>query len=346
MTKTLVLALAATATIATAAAAQDRLPRECRREIVQMCGRDRDEIRACLAERASDLSENCRTAMRAMIQQRSGDGAGERRGAERRGADPRQQTLSYGADPLQQVAYWPGTSANAPLVVFVHGGGWKRGDMAMMAGSAKLAHWNGELGYAVASVNYRLVPDAHVEQQAADVAAAVAHLRENARALGFDSGRIVLVGHSAGAHLVALVGTDPQWLAGAGLSFADIDGVLPLDGAGYDVPYQMAHQQRIMGDTYEQAFGTDPARQRALSPLFHADGPNAPDFLILHVDRDDARVQSDQLGRALRAAGTPATVQEFAGRGLVGHMQINRDLGEADYPATAVVDRWLARVLR
>lgn len=254
------------------------------------------------------------------------------------------QELAYGSDPLQRVSYWPGASANAPLVVFVHGGGWKRGDMEMMDGSAKLTHWNGELGYAVASINYRLVPDATVEQQATDVAAALAHLKGNASRLGFDAGRIALTGHSAGAHLVALVGTDPQYLRGAGLSFADLRGVLPLDGAGYNVPYQMEHQQRFMADTYQQAFGTDPERQRALSPLTHAAAPNAPDFLILHVQRDDARVQSDELAAALRAAGTPAAVQGFSGRGLRGHRQINHELGEADYPATPVVDRWLARV--
>ncbi len=137
-----------------------------------------------------------------------------------------QQTLSYGTDPLQRISFWPGAHADAPLVVFVHGGGWKRGDMEMMEGSAKLEHWNGDLGYAVASVNYRLVPQATVEQQAGDLAEAVALLKRDSASLGFDGSRIALTGHSAGAHLVALVGTDPQWLAGAGLSFADIAGVL------------------------------------------------------------------------------------------------------------------------
>lgn len=247
---------------------------------------------------------------------------------------------SYGPDRLQRLDYWAGKGRNAPLVVFVHGGGWKRGDKRMMAGSAKLAHWQAQ-GYAVASVNYRLVPDATVEQQAADVATALAWLSDNADALGFDGGRIVLVGHSAGAHLAALVGTDPQWLRGVGMDLSDIAGVIPLDGAGYDVPAQMGENPRLMGDTYKQAFGTDPARQRALSPTFHAAAPNAPAFLILHVQRADAASQSRALGEALRKAGTPATVQGFAGRGLRGHREINQRLGEPDYPATAVVDAFL-----
>lgn len=253
------------------------------------------------------------------------------------------QTLAYGTDELQQLDYWPGPAADAPLVVFVHGGGWKRGDKQMMRGSDKLEHWQAA-GYAVASINYQLVPDSTVEQQGADVASAVAFLRDRAARLGFDRNRIALVGHSAGAHLVALVGTDPQYFRTAGLSMSDVDGIVPLDGAGYDVPYQMEHPQRILGDTYVQAFGTDPARQRALSPTFNARAPNAPEFLILHVQRDDARAQSIALAAALNRSGTPATVEEFAGRGLRGHMQINRNMGDPDYPATAAVDAFLARI--
>lgn len=256
-----------------------------------------------------------------------------------------QQSIAYGTDPLQVVDFWPAARAGAPLVVFVHGGGWKRGDKQMMRGSDKLSHWQG-LGYAVASVNYRLVPAATVEQQGADVAAAVALLKARAAALGIDGSRIALVGHSAGAHLVALVGTDPQYLRAAGLSFADIRGVVPLDGAAYDVAQQLTTGPRMMRKTYTQAFGTDRARQAALSPTVQAGAPNAAEFLVLHVEREDGAAQSEALVRALRAGGSHAELQGFDGNGLRGHMQINRDLGDPDYPATAVVDAFLARVFR
>lgn len=257
------------------------------------------------------------------------------------------RVISYGSDALQKIDFHavPG-KPNAPLVVFVHGGGWKRGDKSMMDGSAKLSHWR-ELGYAVASVNYRLVPAAKVEDQAADVASAVATLRRQATSLGFDPNRIVLSGHSAGAHLVALVGTDPQWLRRAGLPMTALRGVLPIDGAGYHVPSQMGKNEVVLGDTYEQAFGTERARQLALSPTEHGAAPNAPAFLILHVDgRADAKQQSEGLAQALRRAGTPVELKSVPGRGLKGHMEINRKLGEADYPATPVVDAWLAARFR
>lgn len=250
---------------------------------------------------------------------------------------------AYGEQALQQLDYWAAARADAPLVVFVHGGGWKNGDKQMMAGSAKLEHWQAQ-GYAVASLNYRLVPQATVEQQAQDIADAVAWLRSNARRIGFDKRRVVLVGHSAGAHLVALVGTDPRYFLKAGLRMDDVRGIIPLDGAAYDVLEQMDENARLLGDTYRQAFGTDPARQRALSPTLHAAAPNAPEFLILHVQRRDGAEQSRDLARALNKAGTPAKVQGFEGRGLKGHMQINRKLGDPAYPATLVVDAFLGRM--
>lgn len=253
------------------------------------------------------------------------------------------ELLSYGSDRLQRIDFWGGRGRDAPLVVFVHGGGWKRGDKRMMDGSAKLSHWQ-SLGYAVASVNYRLVPDHTVEDQAADLSSAVAYLKENAARLGFDGRRIALVGHSAGAHLVAMVGTDPDYFRAAGLSHTDVRGIVPLDGACYDVGKQIAEGDRLMRRTYVQAFGTDPARQRRLSPTYQAAAPNAPEFLILHVQRDDGESQSRALAAALRRAGTPATVQGFDGRGLRGHREINRDLGEPDYPATPVVADFLERV--
>lgn len=249
---------------------------------------------------------------------------------------------SFGTDPLQKLDFWAAKdkAKPAPIVIFVHGGGWKRGDKRNATGADKVTHFL-EQGYAVASVNYRLVPAAKVEDQAADVAAAFAWLRSNATKLNIDTAKMVLMGHSAGAHLVALVGTDPGYARAAGFALSDIRGVIPLDGAAYDVPAQIADGGRFMQDTYAEAFGSDPARQKSLSPTLHAAGPNAPAFLILHVDRDDGKRQSEGLGAALRKAGTPAQVTRIEGRGMVGHTEINRKLGQPDYPATPIVDAWL-----
>ncbi|WP_338426194.1 alpha/beta hydrolase [Sphingopyxis kveilinensis] len=270
--------------------------------------------------------------------------------AERMGADnapkvPGSETISYGRDPLQTLDVWraKGAAGPAPLVIFVHGGGWKRGDKDNATGRFKAVHYP-EQGYAFASINYRLVPASTVEQQAADVASAVKALIDRADRLGIDRRRIVLMGHSAGAHLVALVGTDPRYLRGAGLSFADIAGVIPIDGAAYDVAAQMQDGPPIMHKTFEQAFGTDPARQKALSPTLHAAAPNAREFLLLYVQRADGVRQAKGLGAALEKGGSRVEHGSFPGEGLKGHAEINRSLGDPAYAPTAFVDAWLKRV--
>jgi arylformamidase len=286
--------------------------------------------------------------LRERLDQREGGQLRERLGQRERGPGatlPGKQTISYGSDRLQKLDFYPAQGARgpAPLVLFVHGGGWKRGSKDVAGSRYAPEHFTG-LGYNYASINYRLVPEATVEQQAEDVAMALKALLDRAAALGIDRSRVVINGHSAGAHLVALVGTDEQYLRKAGLSFADLDGVLPNDGAAYDVPAQMRQSGPMMKDTYTQAFGTDPERQRALSPTHQARSPNAPAFLLIHVKRADGIAQNKDLEAGLRRAGTPVERREFDGRGLKGHSEINRRLGDPTYPATPVVDAWLKRI--
>lgn len=286
---------------------------------------------------ASDARETLRDRLRERM--------AERMGAEDGVKVPGSETIAYGSDPLQVLDIWraKGAKGPAPLIVYVHGGGWKRGSKGNATGRFKPVHYPAQ-GYAFASINYRLVPTATVEQQAADVAGAVKALVGRASALGIDRRRIVLMGHSAGAHLVALVGTDERYLKGAGLSFGDIAGVIPNDGAAYHVPAQMKDGPPITQATYKQAFGTDPARQKALSPTAHAAAPNAPDFLLLYVQRADGVRQAKALGSALVAGGSRVEHGSFPGEGLKGHAEINRSLGDPAYAATGAVDAWLKRV--
>ena len=318
----------------------ERLPSPCREEIVRLCGTDRSAIRSCLHEKVGELSDTCRSALRSRIEGRRGGG-----GAQAGMKAPAPQTLTYGSDSLQALDLWvPQGAKAAPLVLFVHGGGWKRGSKNNATGRAMPAHMLAQ-GYAFASIDYRLVPRNTVEEQAGDVAAALAYVLKRADSFGIDRRRVVLTGHSAGAQLVALVGTDERYLRSAGLSFADIDGVMPNDGAAYDVPAQVTTGPKMMSGTYAQAFGTDPARQAKLSPALNAAAPNAPAFLLLHVQRPDGAAQAKALGEALQRGGSKAEVGSFPGEGLRGHMEINRKLGEPDYPATAVMDAWLKKVL-
>lgn len=252
----------------------------------------------------------------------------------------------YGPATLQTLDFYPAAqTGKAPLIIYVHGGAWKKGDKVSGLGKYKAPHYNAQ-GYALASINYRLVPNNTVEDQAHDVAAATAWLHRNAAHLNIDRNRIILMGHSAGAHLVSLVGTDPKYARKKGMPMSAIRGVVALDGAAYDVPAQMRSAGWFMKRNYSQAFGRNPSRQRALSPTSHAAAPNAGSFLILHIERADAKMQAEILSRQLRAAETKVQLNAISGKGMKGHREINQQLGRADYQATPIVDAWLKNIFK
>jgi len=241
---------------------------------------------------------------------------------------------SYGPDQRQRLDYLPGARPDSPLVLFIHGGAWSFGDKSAAAHMAP--HYRA-LGFAFAAINYRLVPHVSVRQQGEDVAAAIASLRRETGAT-----RLLVMGHSAGAHLAALVGTDPDYLAAHRLPLSAIDGVVLLDGAGYNVARQIGAAGPWLRRAYRNAFGDDEAMWARLSPISHARSPNAAEFLILHVaSRSDSRDQSEALGAALRAGGTAATVAAVDD----SHSTIFRRFGTTGHRATALADAFAARVL-
>ncbi len=334
-----ILGLAVTISVlATGAAmAQDQLDRSCRREIIQLCGFDRSMIRACVREKAKQLSPDCQLALLKRLEQRSEARAPVSGGSE----------MAYGADAKQKLDFWPpivsNTVSRPPLVIFVHGGGWSIGDKGSGTG-AKAEHFT-KLGYAFASLNYRLVPATDPAGQAADIASAIAYLRGQANTLGFDPDRIMIMGHSAGAHLVALVSSDERYFAKAGVPLSAIKGSVLLDGAGYDVPKQMAENGAgpMIGKMYVEAFGTDKAKQQRLSPITYAPAPNAANWLLIHdANRADSGEQSRALGSALAKAGARTRVLPIPDS---SHLKINNDLGSGDNFITQQVDAFVKAVL-
>jgi acetyl esterase/lipase len=242
------------------------------------------------------------------------------------------EEIAYGSNPAQKLDVYarPGLKG-APVLVFVHGGGWRRGDKSMVHALPAYAERN---GFLLVSVGYRLAPEVTARGCAEDVGAAAAWVIANAARYGGDPRRVFLAGHSAGAHLVALVGVDGSYLGAHGRGPADLAGVIPLDGAGYDAVEQMRYQNErrpgggMLGDMYEAAFSAEPA---ALSPtrLVKAGG-RYPPFLIFHVaSRPDSRAQSEALAEALRRAGGKAEVVSAPGE---THRSINVGFGEAGDP--------------
>lgn len=304
----------------------------CRADMETLCGSDKADkpkVRQCIIENRDKVSEDCKRALDAM---RNGPGAG---------AMPT-VTVSYGNDARQAIDFYRAKgAAPAPLIVFIHGGAWSLGDKRQASGR-KPEHFTGE-GYAFASINYRLVPQATVEQQAADVASAIDMLRFRAAEYGIDPNRIALMGHSAGAHLAALVATDPQYLKAADVPMNAVKAVVLLDGAGYDVAAHMKTGGPVVQKLYGPAFGDDPKRQSALSPMTHTAPPNAAAWLALYVEGRDASLgQSRALVQALEKAGAKARAVAVPDS---SHGELNQELGTDGDSATAEVDAFLKAAL-
>ncbi|KAL1866190.1 hypothetical protein Daus18300_006854 [Diaporthe australafricana] len=250
--------------------------------------------------------------------------------------------MAYGDDEPQRVRLWKLSAANAPIIVFVHGGSWKAGTYLDSVGSIKIDHLVKQ-GYAFASVNYTLIHDVTVEEQVQEVANAVGFLARNAGKLGLDPERVVLMGHSSGAHVATLLGTDTSYLGKAGVDIKTVRGVVSLDGSNFNAATEMIDNPGPVAQGTAYALGTDLPRLQAMSPTYHAQAPNARSFLIFQVQRLGDIRQAIEFTAALKAAGTEYALHVFEGPGFEGHVAMLLRLGDPSYPATAVLDHWLAR---
>ncbi|KAE8132705.1 Alpha/Beta hydrolase protein [Aspergillus pseudotamarii] len=248
--------------------------------------------------------------------------------------------MAYGKKDTQHLRFWKATSSKAPIVVFVHGGSWRSGTNLDLIGSAKVDHLISK-GYAFATVNYTLIPFITVEEQVQEVADSVGYLVKNAARLDFDPDRVILMGHSSGAHVVTLLGTDPSYLERAGISLDIVRGVISLDGSNYNALAEITDSPGPVADNTIYGLGSDPERLHAMSPTYHAHAPNVGAFLLLHVHRQGGVRQAVELVAALKAAGTDAVLRVFEGQGFEGHIQMLLQLGDPAYPATLVMDEWL-----
>lgn len=240
----------------------------------------------------------------------------------------------YGAHQRQVMdIYIPDEADNAPVIFMVHGGGWRRGDKANDAVvENKVKRWV-QRGFIFISSNYRLLPDADPLAQADDVAAAIAYAQRNAAQWGADPKQFVLMGHSAGAHLVSLLNSDPAIAKAQGAS--PWLGTIAIDSAGFDIEKVMRadHVLRL----YRNAFGEDVEFWRQASPIVRLQKAGAPLLAICSSVRKDK--PCDQAEAYATKARTLAMRVEVLPVEL-SHRQANVTLGEeGNY--TAAVERFL-----
>jgi acetyl esterase/lipase len=229
--------------------------------------------------------------------------------------------VAYGSDPKQKFdVYMPKTAVpGAPAIVMVHGGGWWQGDkIDTPVVRNKVEAWV-PTGAVFISVNYPLVPKANPLQQAQSIAKALAYAQRNAAQWGADPKKFILMGFSAGAHLVSLVAADPTMATSMGVQ--PWLGTVSLDSAAYDIPKIMNNPYHPT--IYDDAFGTDPALWNAASPMTQLRGRIAPFLAVCTTQESDSCVRAQDFVKKAASYGSETMVLPQN----LTHGQINANLG-------------------
>lgn len=233
------------------------------------------------------------------------------------------------ATPEQKLdIYAPPHAARAPVVIYVHRGEWAKGDKTEASFKPKVLN---EHGIIFVSTNYRLSGVARHPAQVNDVAAAVRWVHDHIAEQGGDPAKIYLMGHSAGCHIVTLVGLDPRPLATVGLKPGDLAGVISWSGGAFDLPAKYA-----AGGMYrsyiEKNFTVSEAAQRDASPIAHVgDARPMPPFLFVSggAGKAESRLLSEKMSELIRAAGGRARAVTLEGK---DHFHADYDCGRPDDP--------------
>src|SRR5689334_17544792 len=218
--------------------------------------------------------------------------------------------ISYGRERHERQVldvYAPKDAKNAPVVFWIHGGGWQTGDKTSVQLKPQAFM---DKGFVFVSTNYRLLPDVDMGTIIRDIAQSIGWVHQHIAEHGGDPRRIFVMGHSAGAQLAALVCIDERYLKAERVPLTDIKGCVPVDGDTYDVPaiIEVAETRwRVHGLPpakfgHREKFGNDPAKHKDYSAVTHvARDKGIPPFLILHVaEHPDTSAQARRLGNVLK----------------------------------------------
>ena len=261
--------------------------------------------------------------------------------------------IAYGdpANPRQKVdIYAPADAKNLPVVFWIHGGGWQGGDRTEIQVKPQAFV---DRGFVFVSTGYRLLPEVDMVTIFRDIAKSLGWVHKNIAKHGGDPQRILVMGHSAGAQLAALICTDDRYLKAEGVPFSVLNGCVPVDGDTYDVPAMIetaetrlrVHGFPIPKQGHRVKFGNTPELHRDYSAVTHVTkGKSIPPFLILHVaDHPDNTMQARRLEAVLKDAGISA--KAFPAKDT-NHVKLNDRLGLPDDPPTKAMFDFVAEALK
>src|SRR4029079_4849161 len=234
--------------------------------------------------------------------------------------------------------YAPEGAKNLPVVFWIHGGGWQAGNKSMV-GLKPTAFM--KAGFVFVSINYRLLPTVDMGALTSDVAAALGWVHKNIGTYGGDPARLLVMGHSAGGQLAALMCTDDKYAKAEGLSLTMIKGCVPVDADTVHIPASIevaetrarVHTLPLPTNGHRQKFGNDPQKHRDFSAVTHvAANKGIPPFLILHISGNpDTGAPAQRLGGVLPDARISPKIVN--GREAT-HASLNDNIGAPDDPVT------------
>ena len=209
-----------------------------------------------------------------------------------------EKNISYGEHARHKLDIYRAKKATpgAPVLVFVHGGGWRHGDKDMYK---FLAQGFTQDGYDVVVPNYRLSPDAQYPDMLHDTAKAVAHA-----AKAYPERPLVLMGHSAGAYNVMMMGLDSQYLAAESTDMcARIAGIISLAGPTGEIKLKSPKYVKVFPNRFN---GKDGAINNVTAP--------APHIMIANGDADTqvATINATGLAERIEARGGAVTLKIYA----------------------------------
>jgi arylformamidase len=204
--------------------------------------------------------------------------------------------------PLHKLDIYSPAQKDKPLsvLVHIHGGGWKMGDKKMMK---ETGMFYASQGILFITPNYRLSPEVQHPAHVEDCAAALSWVFDHVTELGGDKSRIFLSGHSAGAHLAALLGTNAAYLQKYNIEPGQLGGVISVDTASFNLLSD--DNETLVKRFVKQAFGTDEKVLKGASPFYNVtDKGSYPKFLIFNTtNRESAAKGGKKFADKLKSAG-------------------------------------------
>jgi predicted esterase len=227
--------------------------------------------------------------------------------------------LAYGADPLQKLdMFSSGQGAGKTVLIFVHGGQFTRGDKHTNTFPYdNIMTWAVHNGMVAAEINYRLAPKSRFPDANDDVAAAVKYVRDHARDYGGDPGKIFVWGHSAGASLVGIMVSHPEFVKASGGTLAG--AIMTSGGYEFKAPHVYA--------------GDDPAKVAQVSSVEGLKRTDIPLFFTrAEWDPPGQMQQGDMIDKVLCDAGKCPTFHL-----MMGHNHMSQ-VYSIDTPETQLTD--------